>query len=393
MRSAKFSMKTDCPGEGDAAAWLAGELPPGESAAFARHLAGCAECRHAVAATRHVVDRLQSLPAPGLERDLAPAIIARLHAKPKIIPRNTNGWLRMTAAAIAALLLPSAFIAWFMDTGKKEPSIAAAGHDTGRPPVIPDADAAHVSRALDWFYVHQEIDGSWDPAKWGGSRRFKSALTALPLISLLKGARSPEHHAAAERAVAWLRRGQKEDGSFGRSFGDGGYNHGISTLALLYAWQARPEPDLKASATAALHFALGTRTAGGGWGDSVNPDVSVTLWYREMLDLAARLGWDEAASALSKTDQWLASQTASPVAAADAAEFEAIDYLQAYFSVTELLREGTPQASARLSSIRWQLVTSQSLTGDYPGTWEPTGSWGRAGGRIYSTALACLALR
>ena len=164
-------------------------------------------------------------------------------------------------------------------------------------------------------------------------------------------------------------------------------------MALLHGWQARQEPEIHASATNALHFALRTQTAGGGWGNAGNSDVSVTLWYRETLELAVRLGWEEAGPALLKADQWLESRAPSPVAAAVRPELQDLDYLKAYFAVTELLRENTTLASARLNTIRRQLLTSQSLTGDYPGTWEPTGSWGRAGGRIYSTALACLALR
>jgi len=387
-------MKTNCPRECDAAAWLGGELPPGEAAAFAQHLSACSGCRQAVEATRRVLGRLQSLPAPEHDRDLAPDIIAKLRARPQVIPYKSQRRLR-AAAAVAALLLPATLLVRFNYPGPRtaENSGTAASLAADLPPVLTDTDAAQVSRALDWFCVQQEIDGSWDPAKWGGNRRFQAALTALPLISLLKGARGPAHGEAADRALAWLRREQNEHGSFARFAGDGGYNHGLGTLALLHACAARPTPALRASATSALHYALRTQNAGGGWGDSVNSDVSVTLWYRETLELAARLGWDEAAPALARASRWLQSRTPSRVTTGHAPEVEPLDYLEAYFTVAELLRENTAQASARRDLIRRQLRLTQSLTGENPGTWEPAGSWGRAGGRIYSTALACLALR
>jgi len=385
-------MKTECSSEYHAAAWLAGEMPPGESAAFEQHLSECTACRQAVETTRRVVHRLRSISPPALQRDLAPAIIAQLHARPKIISFDASRWMRLAVASIAVLLLPAAVVFWLKQSGHNDPAIASTGLNAVAAATAEDVedDTAQVSRALDWFYVHQEIDGSWDPEKWGGNRRFKTALTALPLISLLKGARSPEHLETAERALAWLRREQQEDGSFSRAFGDAGYNHAIATLALLHAWEARPEPELKDSITAALNFAFRTRTAVGGWGESMNPDVSVTLWYREMLELASRLGWHEAAPALVKVRTWLESKTPS---GAIEPELKECDYLEAYFAVTALLREGTEEASARLSAIRRQLATTQSRAGHYPGTWEPSGSWGRAGGRIYSTAMACLALR
>ncbi len=386
-------MKTKCSSECHAAAWLAGELSPGESAAFERHLSECAACRQNVDASRRVIARLQSLPAPVPQRDSAPDIMARLHAGPKVIAFPVRRPLPAMAAAVAALLVPAAVVIWLRD-GRESGRASTAPDDIAAvASPAPDTEAAQVTRALDWFYTHQEIDGSWDPEKWGGNRRFKPALTALPLITLLKGAHSPEHHEAAQRALAWLRREQNEDGSFTRSFGDAGYNQSIGTLALLQAWQARPEPALKAAATAALQFALRTQTPGGAWGDAMKSDVSITLWYREALELAARLDWDGAAPALAKAELWLESRGSSAASAATAPEWTDLDYLNTYFAVTALLREGTAEASARLGAIRRQLASSQSRTGHYPGTWEPTDSWGRAGGRIYSTALATLALR
>jgi hypothetical protein len=382
---------TDCPRETEVAAWVARELPPDERADFQRHLTGCGACQASVESTRRVVDRLLATRAPVAQRDLAPAILARLSARPDNILQIGRRWRqKLTAAAAVAALLSAValFVHLKQIPAGSGPSVIAAGPV---PPTVvspADMDAANVSRALDWFCLHQEIDGSWEPAKWGGHTQFRPALTALPLIALLEGSSRPQHAAAAERALACLRREQNSDGSFGK----GSYNHGISTLALLHSLQAKPETELRQAAAAALNVALSRQTAAGGWGDSLNADVSTTLWHREALELAVQLGWQEAVPALSKADHWLASQISSAVPATDSETADA-DYLSSYFAVVKLHRLGTPEASAHLSTIRRQLMASQSLAGEHPGSWDPTDQWSRAGGRLYSTALASLALR
>lgn len=383
---------TNCSWDTEVAAWVAGELPPGERAEFERHLAECAACRAAVESTRRVAERLLADPAPGVERDLAPAILARLSAKPANILQNGRGWRRMAAAAAAAVLLSGGALLVYFKRGPDESEQGAIAGGAALPEgtaSTTNIDAANVSRALDWFCTRQEVDGSWEPAKWGGNRQFRPALTALPLMALLKGSSNEEHLAAADRALAFLRREQNGDGSFGR----GNYNHGIATLAVLHALQAKPgvEGELRQSAAAALQVALRRQMAAGGWGDAINPEVPVTLWHREVLDLAVRLGWREAAPALSKADQWLASQ-AAPSGPDDALVADT-GYLDSYFAVVKLHREATPEAAVHLDAIRRRLMASQSLTGDHSGSWEPTDQWSRAGGRIYATALASLALR
>ena len=330
------------------------------------------------------MDRLLAVPAAPSPRDLTSGIMARLSETPGNIIPGPRRWLRVTAAAaaVAALLAPAGF---YFNRNRETPDKGLAAK---APAVTSKNDAANMSLALDWFCVRQEVDGSWDPAKWGGNKHFRPALTALPLIALLEGSTNPEHLAAANRALACLKREQNHDGSFGR----GSYNHGICTLALLCALEARPDEALRDSAAAALELALKRQTASGGWGDSINPEVPVTLWHREALALAVKLGWGAAAPALQKADEWLTAQASPALPATGSASAEA-GYLDCYFAVVRLHRQGTPEAAAHIQAIRQRLMASQSRSGDDSGSWEPTDQWSLAGGRIYATALASLALR
>ena len=378
-------MKTDCPWESEVAAWVTGELPDGQRTECERHLTGCSACRDSANAMRSTVEQLLAVPRATLPRDLTPGIMARISALPDNIVPLGRRWLHKAAAAaaVAALISGAAFYSLRNRPENTEPVPVASSSLT----VSQTADAANVNLALDWFCVRQEVDGSWDPAKWGGNKHFRPALTALPLIALLEGSANPEHLAAADRALACLRREQNRDGSFGR----GSYNHGICTLALLCALEAKPDAALRECASAAVQLALHRQTASGGWGDSINPEVPVTQWHREALALAVQLGWTEAAPALEKADRWLAAQPSPALPASGSASAEA-GYLDCYFAVVRLHRQGTPEAAAHIQAIRQRLMASQSRTGDDSGSWEPTDQWSRAGGRIYSTALASLAL-
>jgi hypothetical protein len=44
------------------------------------------------------------------------------------------------------------------------------------------------------------------------------------------------------------------------------------------------------------------------------------------------------------------------------------------------------------ASLQRVLLGSQRTEGDFAGSWDPTGTWGCYGGRVYSTAMAALCL-
>src|SRR4030095_16119590 len=70
------------------------------------------------------------------------------------------------------------------------------------------------------------------------------------------------------------------------------------------------------------------------------------------------------------------------------------DFYQSYFAVA-VLDDALNDASAkeRLAAIHRELLKHQVAEGNEGGSWSPDDHWGRAGGRLYSTALASLSLR
>lgn len=106
--------------------WLDDALPALEHTAAAAHLAACPHCAGRLAELRAVLARLDSLPEAPLARDLAPAVLSRLPARPApSAPAFAGGWpwaLALQAALAAALLLIAAPAA-------EVPPIAAAAAD------------------------------------------------------------------------------------------------------------------------------------------------------------------------------------------------------------------------------------------------------------------------
>ncbi len=395
-------MNAECRLCRDAAAYVAGELSERERADFHTHLAACDGCRAAVETTRSLLGRLRGVPPVKCARDLAPFILARIREE----PRERLGFARWPrAAAIAALVTLCAggvFVTTFRKSAPPTGTLAAAS----------DENAASVARALDWFCQNQEPDGSWNAGKWGGHRRFAVALTALPALALLSAeSLEPQGAAAIAGATRWLQAQQTEAGSFGPEFQGAPYNHSIATLALLRACQRRPEAELRRSLDAALAHLVARQTAEGGWGYQQSPlaDRSITEWHLEALELAITLGWENARTPLERGRQWLAAHPEARPQAEEPADSPSamlarsegavpagratLDFYRAYFLTASLTREREDSSRRKLASIRHTLLLRQATAGSEAGSWPADDQWGRAGGRLYSTALASLSLR
>ena len=387
-------MNADCRHCSDTAAYLANELPPRERADFHDHLADCAECRAAVESTRNLLRRLRAWPHVEPTRDLAPLILARLNESVVEMPRRSP-WPRI--AAVAAIFAVFATALAVRDALHREP------------PAVPETARAamKIDRALDWFVRTQEPDGSWNAERWGGQRNYTPALTALPLLALVTAEdTTPEREAAAARAAASLLALQNADGSFGPVFQGSPYNQSITTLALLHAWQHRPDIVPKTALDAALAVLAKQQTPEGGWSYRHSPvaDRSITQWHIQALDLAASLGWNTMHPAVERGLTWLAAHSAPLDDSAEPADSTSalharptrangtLDYYQAYFAASALKHENTPAARQRLASLRHEILSHQITKGTESGSWLPDDQWGRAGGRLYSTALASLSL-
>lgn len=388
-------MRADCTRCEDAAAYVAEELSPRASAEFEAHLTECAECRTAVDSTRHVIGRLHSLPQVEVARDLAPGVFAELRRDSCEFPQPGR-WPRIAAlAAVLALFAGGTAVRYLGHSPPQRVPVAAAKNE-----------ATGIARALDWFVQNQELDGSWNADKWGGQARFEIALTALPTLALLSSeSPTPQRTAAISRAVQWLRDQQTSTGAFGPDFQGAPYNHSIATLALLRAYQRQSDPALKRSLHTALATLIVRQTRDGAWGYAYSPfaDRSITDWHAEALELASTLGWDNATAPLARARTWLATHP-NPRAGADEpadspsadlapSDHAPLDFYSAYFLTAKLLHLPDAGSRQRLAAIRHTLLLHQISTGHESGTWPPDDRWSRAGGRLYSTALAALSLR
>ena len=395
-------MKTDCPQQENVTDFVLDEMPPHQRAAFAAHLESCPACREAVESHATLLGRLREAPPAETTIDHAPAVLARIRGEEEaarvVRPRR---WLPLAAAAAAIAVLVA--LPWMLPSRKNQPDQAATPSQATAPNSSPEID-----RALDWMCQIQEADGSWDAEKWGGNQGFKVALTALPVIALLEGGPpSPAREETTRRAVAWLRGQMKEDGSFGTENQGQPYNQSIGTLALL-AWQRHhPDADLQASIQPALEFMLRRQIRDGGWGylRSFKSDSSITEWHVEALAAAETLGWSQARPALERARAWMAGHphattnadeppdSPSILLGREAGARSGLDLYKAYFLSASLRRQTDEESLRHLAAIRRDVLNHQVTDGPEAGSWPPDDQWGRAGGRLYSTALASLTLR
>lgn len=358
-----------CPRSEDAAAFVAGE-PVGD---FEAHLATCADCARAVKSARSLVSLLRAAPEIEPSRDLAPDILERVRARSS--PRR---WpiVAAFAAAAAVVFVISLSQAWLREPAP--PPHAVTSEDEG------------AARALDWLTKAQEPDGSWSATRWGGDARFEVALTALPLIALLESEhRTPARTAAVAKAVRALQQRQAANGSFGGAFFGSCYNQGIATLALLRAYEWQPDAELQRTIESACTVIAATQSPGGGWGYLGSPQAhpAITLWNVEALDLAAKLGFSAARENLDRAKQRLHADNN------DAALAGGVDFHSARFLAAVLARSSDSPTQENLAAIRETLLATQERDGAETGSWAPGEQWGRVGGRLYSTAVASLALR
>ncbi len=399
-------MNADCHHSAETGSFVAGELTPAEHAEFEAHLKTCAACREGVESTRTLVSRLRRVPPAAPMRDLAPEILSCIRdAEAPGIRKRQSAWLRWTAAAAVF----AAFAAGFAVRGFFRRDIAPSA---GASVATVEPVSAGNSRALDWFVRNQEADGSWSAERWGGQRNYAPALTALPLLALVTSdEKDASRVRAAALATAKLLSQQNADGTFGPAFQGSPYNTSIATLALLHAWHRNPSSVPKPALDAAVSVLAQRQSEEGGWGYHLHssPDRSITQWHVQALEAAATLGWKPARAAADRGLRWLSMHSTSLSDAEEPADSTSVvlansptghggsdarlDFYETYFAATALKHESATIAHERLARLRRELLVHQINNGNESGSWPPDDQWGRAGGRLYSTALASLTLQ
>lgn len=430
MKTALDSAAPECPCEREIPAYLQNELPARERAELERHIASCARCQASQAAYRHLLEQLAQAKPVRPTRDLVAAALSEIATWEAACARLRARVL--AACAAGAVLTLALFAGWLAIQGRK-PAPA---------PLLADARQQFIARAAEWLVSVQSADGSWEPATAGGQRTYAVGLTALAVLALLEhedGLTQGPGGEAIQKGVAWLVSQQHSDGRFGPLLPDTPYNHALATLAVCRASRRCGKPSWNDSAAMALRYIRATQLASGGWGygrsyeetantsvtawqllallegkEAGHPDLETVIrkglaWLDRVTDERGRVGYTRpgqfphghatltAAAALCR----LRSASERPSAAApqtlealrDAlGEHPEVDYYRFFFLLRVLADSGNARGSEWAHRLRETLLTCQERSGPAAGSCAPLDPWSRAGGRVYATAMAVLAI-
>ncbi len=404
--------------------YVRGGLDPAIRSVLDAHIPECGICREAAADARDVINRLRSDPDVAVRRDQVPLVLGRLAAGPD---RIRAAWMRGLAAAAGLVLLLGGLL-WMRMGGPKGP----AAEDP-------------LASAMAWMCETQEADGSWSTARWGGRPQFEVALTGLALMAMLEGdTASGPVQSAIDRAVGYLVSKQDETGRIGPAFDAELYNQGIATLALARACQERKTESLRVALDRSLNRIGSLQNADGGWGYQNTVDrasnLSITLWQVEALRLGGKLGQESGQGQILRGLRWMTrmvsrngsfgyrqpgdvegkAQTLTAMGAMSLSDDVAgsllnpevsrairkevsrladdpgpdMDYYRRYFLAAALKKMGEePLVARQLLGLRERLIARQEAGGSNQGSWPADDQWSEAGGRVYATAMASLALR
>ena len=162
------------------------------------------------------------------------------------------------------------------------PALAQGGGDGS---VLPDPRQmqrveASVDKALQYLAKHQKPDGSW-PSKWGDN----NGINAFCLLAMLGRGHLPgrgPYKDTINRAIAHLLATQRDDGFFKSPDTSHGpmYEHALATLAMIEAYGFRPTKRMRQSVQNAVDLIVKSQSPSGGWRYQPvpkNQDLSVTV--------------------------------------------------------------------------------------------------------------------
>lgn len=417
MRIPEGMHATDCPRERDLPAFLQDELTEAERRSLEDHLRTCAWCRDALDDYRQMITAVREAPVGGAPVDVRGAVLARLERSRT--RRYRLAWARR--AALWVVLLGSALLAARLLRQAPPRGSTATGAR------VPARTATR--QGGQWLVARQRPDGRWDAGDGDRPTRYAVGLTALSMMAL-DGADGEEADGATRRAAVYLADQQSPEGFFGPRDSATMYNTALAVVALLQSGGAASEPALRG-----LEFICSSQRPGGGWGyvrasrEAMN--TSITVWQLLALMQAEACGRTDLRARIERGLAWLEStiddqgrvgysaradfpygyetMTAAGALCAlkqrkvpphllraflDVAEqsLEPDDMYRTYFVAAALRAFGTSEASGLLEELRAQITGRQVVSGPEAGSWETADRWSTAGGRVYATAMAMLAL-
>jgi len=428
-------------------AYLLGELSPPERASLDEHIAGCPVCAESVESLRLVVQRMKQIPPDTCHRDLTEGILARVSGDlgaPKQ-RRIVNIGRRSSLLRIAALFVALAGVCALMfvtaHLGQRLATVAVKpqpGATVALSPIVA------VENARRWLQAAQTPDGGWTAGDSAGGTDHQIGVSSLALLALIDASpdafRGP-YAATVRRGIDHLVANQDERGLIGPAISTAPYNHGLATLAILNACSTESNAVWQAAGERALKFICGTQLSTGGWGyldSSAEPaNTSASIWPLQALIRADGLGYSALRPNIERGLAWLQgavsqdgfmgytgatdlrygpdTMTAAGIVCllgdnkglqnpavrvllpalrrvADKPEAK-MDYYRLFFVARAIGMARDEQAPRALATIAGRLASLQNASGTAAGSWDANDAWGGVGGRVYSTAMAALALK
>jgi len=170
-----------------------------------------------------------------------------------------------------------------------------------------------VDWALQWLAEHQEPDGHWDCAKYGGGNH-NVAVSSMALLAFL-GAGNSNKFGKYRKTVAsgtyWLVQQQNANGSIGPHR----YEAGIALMAISEAF-GMGDTSVKDSAQKAVNWAAASQCPTGGWDyspKSIRVDTSVTGWWVMGIKSAKTAGLTVPYEVIEKALKYIQQATTDPV--------------------------------------------------------------------------------
>ena len=145
---------------------------------------------------------------------------------------------------------------------------------------LPERYAASIDRALDWLVGMQSVNGGFAAfdadnthynlnyipfADHGALLDPPTSDVTARVVAVLSRVGRPGDRAALERAIAYLREEQEDDGSW---FGRWGTNYIYGTWSVLVALELAGIPAADPAVRRAVEWLLSRQNADGGWGES-----------------------------------------------------------------------------------------------------------------------------
>ncbi len=384
-------------------------------------------------------------PAP----DLAPSILAHLRARRRLPLAIAAAFLALIGGAFLMLRFspaPKEAFVSVSDAFYHDPEIIEApaslsprervgvrAEDSASPNTLVDSD---LLNARAWLIRQQDPAGGWTMGRTGAAANYTVGTSALAMLALLSSDENEAPVDSIHRGVDFLLAQQRDDGLFGPAITGSLYNHALACLALLRASATRAlAPSEERALRAGLELLIRSQRPEGGWAylrSRGPPNSSVTVWATLVLMEATKRGLADYSRSVEHALAWLdktidaegragyrrsgdhphGSETLTAAAALcflergtsqdprvvrmienirrDALGAPSLDLYRVFFQAAALRAD--PEPDDEISAIAARLRHEQEREGADAGSWPPLDRWSAAGGRVYSTALALLAL-